>query len=100
MVDHACESFMDSYIVRIYRRSGRKPRILVGTIETAGARGKIAFSTIEELWEILRRRKGRDSGSPPSFQRCLQKEVMNGTAEISFEESTEGVHKIEPAFGL
>jgi hypothetical protein len=69
---------MDSYIVRIYRRSGRKPRILIGTVETAGIRRKIAFSTIEELWEILRRRKGPDPGAPSNLHRTLRKEVMSG----------------------
>ena len=53
---------MDSYIVRIYRRAGRKPRILVGTVETVGTRRKTAFTNIEELWEILRRGKGGDPG--------------------------------------
>jgi len=48
---------MDSYIVRIYRRVGRKSRILVGTVEAAGTGGRRAFSTPEELWEILRHRR-------------------------------------------
>jgi len=91
---------MDSYIVRIYRRAGRKPRILVGTVEPAGTRRKIAFSNIEELWEILRRRKGWGSGSPSYLRHRLRKEVMNGTAETSSEKSAEGVRKTEPALGL
>jgi hypothetical protein len=48
---------MDSYVVRIYRRGGRKSRILIGTAEVAGAERKMAFSNIEELWEILGRRQ-------------------------------------------
>jgi hypothetical protein len=40
---------MESYVVRIYRRGGRRSRILVGTVEEAGARSKMAFSNIEEL---------------------------------------------------
>lgn len=48
---------MDSYIVRIYRRASGKSRILVGTVEVAGTGGRRAFSTPEELWEILRRRR-------------------------------------------
>jgi hypothetical protein len=60
---------MDSYIVRIYRRAGRKNRILIGIVETAGTRRKIAFTNIEDLWEILRRRKGRDLCAPPSPRR-------------------------------
>jgi hypothetical protein len=47
---------MDSYVVRIYRRAGSKLRILVGTVEVAGTDRKMAFSNIEELWEILHRR--------------------------------------------
>jgi hypothetical protein len=49
---------MDSYIVRIYRRAVRKSRILIGTVKAAGAGRKMAFSNIEELWEILGCRKG------------------------------------------
>jgi len=84
---------MDSYVVRIYRRAGRKSRILIGTVEAAGTRRKMAFSNIEELWEILRRRKARDLCAPPSLRRRLRKEVMNGTAETGIEESAEGVRK-------
>ena len=49
---------MESYVVRIYRRAGRQSRILIGTVEEAGTGRKMAFSNIEELWEILRIRKG------------------------------------------
>jgi hypothetical protein len=84
---------MDSYIVRIYRRSGRKPRILVGTVEPAGSRRKMAFTNIEELWEILQRRKGWDPGGLPSLRRRLRKEVMNGKVQPEIDESAEGVQK-------
>ena len=59
---------MDSYIVRIYRRSGRKARILVGTVEVAGIDRKVAFSNAEDLWEILGRLKSqgeRKEEKPP-----------------------------------
>jgi hypothetical protein len=69
---------MDSYVVRIYRRAGSKPRILVGTVEVAGTDRKMAFSNIEELWEILQRRKGRDLCAPPSPRRSLRKRVELG----------------------
>jgi hypothetical protein len=61
---------MDSYVARIYRRDGKKSRILIGTVEAAGSGRKTAFSNIEELWDILRRRNGRDL-SP----RCLRDAV-------------------------
>jgi hypothetical protein len=84
---------MDSYIVRIYRRAGRRDRILVGTVEVAGTRRKIAFTNIEDLWEILRCRKGRDPGTLPSLRRSLRKEVMDGEAEMGIVESAEGVRR-------
>ena len=86
---------MDSYVVRIYRRAGRKSRILIGTAEMAGAGRKMAFSNIEELWEILRRRKGRNLCAPHLPQRRLRKEVMSATTASGLEESAEGVRKIK-----
>lgn len=86
---------MDSYIVRIYRCAGRKGRILIGTVETTGTGRKRAFSNIEELWEILRHRKGGDLCTPSSVPRRLRKEVMNGRAGTSLEGSAEGVRQIK-----
>ena len=85
---------MDCYVVRIYRRAGRKSRILIGTVEVAGTRRKMAFSNIEELWEILRRRKGRDLCVPHLPRRRLRKEVMSATTASGLGESAEGVRKI------
>jgi hypothetical protein len=89
---------MDSYVVRIYRRGGKKPRILIGTAEVAGAERKLAFSSIEELWDILGRRKGRDLCAPSSSRRRLRKEVMSATAASGIEEPAEGVRQIKPDF--
>ena len=90
---------MDSYVVRIYRRDGKKSRILIWTVEAAGNERKMAFSNIEELWEILRRGKGRDLCSPPSPRRCLRKEVMGATTTSDLEESAEGVRQNKPTLG-
>lgn len=90
---------MDSYVVCIYRRAGRKPRILIGTAEAAGTGRKMAFSNIEELWEILTRRKSRDLCDPPGPRRRIRREVMSGTAETVLEESQEGVRPTKPASG-
>jgi hypothetical protein len=87
---------MDSYVVRIYRRAGSKLRILVGTVEVAGTDRKTAFSNIEELWEILRRRKSRDLCAPPDPRRRLRKEVVSATATSDMEASAEGVRQIKP----
>ncbi len=66
---------MDSYVVRVYRQEKNNPRVLVGTVEKIGKRGKAAFTNIDELWEIvdegagrakakgLERKKRRESGA-------------------------------------
>ncbi len=46
-------SAMENYIVRIYRRENDNPRMLVGLIEEVGSKGKKAFTSYDELWEIL-----------------------------------------------
>ncbi|MCL5885362.1 MAG: hypothetical protein M1377_08525 [Deltaproteobacteria bacterium] len=90
---------MESYVVRIYRRGGKKSRVLIGTVEVAGTERKMAFSNIEELWEILRRGKGRDLCAPPSPRRRLRKEVMRATATSDLEDSAEGVRQTKPTVG-
>jgi len=87
---------MDSHVVRIYRRAGAKSRILVGTVEAVGTGRKEAFSNIEELWEILRRRNGRGLCAPPSPRRRLRKEGMSATVGTDLEESAEGGRQINP----
>lgn len=59
---------MDSYVVRIYCRAGKKFRILVGTVEVAGTETKTAFSNVDELWEILKRRRSRTLFAPPGMR--------------------------------
>ena len=44
---------MDSYLVRIYRRTEDNPRMLVGVVEEVGANDKKAFHNLYELWDIL-----------------------------------------------
>lgn len=46
-------TFSFDYIVRIYRFEHDKPRSLVGIVEEVGTKGKKAFNTYDELWEIL-----------------------------------------------
>ena len=87
---------MDSYVVRIYPHGGKKARILIGTVEVAGAGRKMAFSNVEELWEILRHRKDRDLCAPHSPRRYLGKEVMRATAAPDLKESAKGVRQTNP----
>jgi hypothetical protein len=44
---------MHSYIVRIYREEPDNPCQLVGIVEEVGKKGRRAFTTLDELWEIL-----------------------------------------------
>ena len=53
---------VDCYIVRIYRRSPRSRRALVGVVEEVGAEGKRAFTDRDELWRILTARRGLSPG--------------------------------------
>ncbi len=46
-------TFSNDYIIRIYRFEKDNPRSLVGLVELVGTKGKKAFSTYDELWEIL-----------------------------------------------
>lgn len=87
---------MDSYVVRIHRRGGKKSRILIGTVEAAGTEKKLGFTNIEELWEILRRRKDRDLCAPRSPRHRSGREVMGATATSDLGESAEGVRQTEP----
>jgi hypothetical protein len=42
-----------SYIIRIYRCEKDRPKSLVGVVLEAGKKGKKAFQSCDELWEIL-----------------------------------------------
>lgn len=46
---------MESYVVRIYRCRGGTKRRLVGLIEAPQLCGVQAFTTVEQLWEIMSR---------------------------------------------
>jgi len=45
------------YIIRIYRFEKNKPQSLVGVVEEVGIKGKKAFNTYDELWQILNQTK-------------------------------------------
>jgi len=54
---------VNTYIVRIYRRTGRKASNILGTMEKAGESEKKAFTTCDELWGILNPVKERGKKS-------------------------------------
>ena len=45
---------VNTYVVHIYRCEENGPRGFVGTVEDVGTKAKKAFTTIDDLWEILR----------------------------------------------
>ncbi|MEX0959821.1 MAG: hypothetical protein WDZ63_11095 [Burkholderiales bacterium] len=47
---------MDSYIVRIYRRTTESGREVAGLVERVGNGRRRAFGTSEELWAFLTER--------------------------------------------
>ena len=50
-------NYSSDYIIRIYRFKKNKPNSLVGVVEEVGKKGKKAFNTYDELWEILNQTK-------------------------------------------
>jgi hypothetical protein len=56
---------LKSYIVRIYRCQEKIPRSLVGVVEEVGAKGKKAFTNLDELWEIMSSIKSKKKGEKP-----------------------------------
>jgi hypothetical protein len=44
---------LDSYIVRIYRRSAESGREVAGLVERVGNGRRRAFGSSEELWDFL-----------------------------------------------
>jgi hypothetical protein len=50
------ESYLESYIVRIYRREGNSEAQLLGTVEDMQRDSQMKFKTFEELKDILQSR--------------------------------------------
>lgn len=44
---------VESYVVRVYRRRGGTKRQLVGVLEGPRLVGAQAFSSVDELWDLL-----------------------------------------------
>jgi hypothetical protein len=54
-------NFVASYIIRVYRFEKDRPKSLVGVVFEAGKKGKKAFQSCDELWEILNSDRGVDA---------------------------------------
>jgi hypothetical protein len=44
---------VEDFIIRLYRFEKDHPRALVGLVEKVGKKGRIGFTSMDELWEIL-----------------------------------------------
>jgi hypothetical protein len=53
------KAFVDTYVIRIYRRDENDPRILVGVVEEVGVEENRAFGNLDELWFILNSSKAK-----------------------------------------
>ena len=53
---------MENYIIRIYRYEKDNPRGMVGVVEEVGADVRMAFTSLEELWNILNLKYSRQGG--------------------------------------
>lgn len=56
------EDILESYIIRIYRWGDNNPQSLVGVVEGVGAEGRMAFTNLEELWDILNFKNSKEGG--------------------------------------
>lgn len=54
---------MDSYIVRVYRRSDETGREVSGLVERIGNGGRRAFSNGDELWRFITGEARREKGT-------------------------------------
>ncbi len=59
---------MDSYIVRIYRRSPREKQTLVGLVEDVMRKRSYPFHNREELWARLNALRRDEPAAPTSRQ--------------------------------
>lgn len=66
---------MENYIVRVYRREEDNPRTLVGVVEEVGVEGNKAFTSIDELFDILGPRKRKGSRK---LRKQVDKRMMKG----------------------
>jgi hypothetical protein len=61
---------LKNYILRIYQYKKNNPGRFVGLVEEPQRKGKKAFTTFSELWEIL------NSGSKRSIGETKKKKIM------------------------
>ena len=69
-------NFVASYIIRIYRFEKDRPKSLVGVVLEAGKKGKKAFQSCDELWEILnsaKEEKPLEKANPPPLTPTLSR---------------------------
>jgi hypothetical protein len=63
------EVFVDTYIIRIYRREENGADTLVGTVEEPGVSKKKPFVNPDQLWNILNLKKKKMPNRKRSLSR-------------------------------
>jgi hypothetical protein len=79
---------MDSYVIRIYRRDLRKTRDLVGRVEIVAHEEERAFSSFEELRDILIS-SGKADGSGKKKTGVVKSNLKTRAGQIA-KEATHG----------
>jgi hypothetical protein len=73
---------VNSYVIRVYRQEKNNPRLLVGTVEKVGQRGRSAFTNMDELWEIVDEGAGRAKAKGAGvWERQKGRKPKQGTTE-------------------
>ncbi len=62
---------MDSYVVRIYRRNSGSPQNLVGLVELVEIDEEKAFTSFDELREILSGRQGHAARTEKTGEKSI-----------------------------
>jgi len=55
-------NILESYIARIYRWENDNSQNLVGVVEGGWSWGRMAFTNLEELWDILNFKNSKEGG--------------------------------------
>ena len=65
---------MKDFIIRVCRFEKDNPQALVGLVEIVGKEGRIAFKTMDGLWEIMNSSIGDEKEGDDSIYVELRKE--------------------------
>ncbi len=67
------KDIMKTFVIHIYRHNIKDPQSIVGPVEKIGVHGKMAFSSRDELWEIMNVSKNRTNGTGETEKKIIPK---------------------------